>query len=104
MMTMDNFTALFDSYPTVIHELPMRFTSHEFIRELARQQQVLYVEALYACRHLLYKGHPAPFMIVHSRLAMHLENYPDLIRKVSSAVPSQDMFGKANTAALWEKV
>jgi hypothetical protein len=98
-----DFTALFAAYPAVIAELPACFTSHEFIRALARQQQCLYIEALYAYRHTQRAGKVAPFLIVHGILAQQLERYPELVRKLSPAVPSTDLFGNDNAAALWEK-
>ena len=99
-----DFTPLFEAYTAVIEALPAQFTSHQFLRELARQQQVLYVEALYAHRHVLRSGKPAPFLVVHSQLAQHLLACSDQIRQVKSAVSSVDLFGNPNTAALWEKI
>jgi len=97
-------TTLYAAYPTVIAALPHQFTSHQFLRELARHQQVAYVEALYAYRTTLRMGKPAPFMIVHGILAQHLHQYPALVRLVAPAVASEDIFGQDNTASLWEKV
>jgi hypothetical protein len=99
-----DFTRLYDQYPTVISQMEQNFTSHEFILELARQNQVAYIEALYAYRRNLREGRPAPFMIVHGILARHLRGYPRLIMEASSGVPSRDIFGGGASASLWRKV
>jgi len=100
----DALTTLFAAYPAVIAALPHQFTSHQFLRELARRQQVAYIGALYAYRTTLRMGKPAPFMAVHAILAQYLHQYPTLVRLVDPAVASEDLFGQSNTAALWEKV
>ena len=100
----DALATLYGAYPAVIAALPHQFTSHRFLRELARQQQVAYIEALYAYRSTLRLGKPAPFMAVHAILAKYLHQYSALIRLVSPAVASEDIFGQDNTASLWEKV
>jgi len=100
----DSLDTLYAAYPAVIAAMPQQFTSHQFLRELARQQQVAYVEALYAYRATLRMGKPAPFMVLHSILARHLHDYPGLVRLVAPAVASEDIFGQDNTASLWEKV
>ncbi len=102
-MSIHDFTALYDHYPEVTEAMPREFTSHRFILELARRHQTEYVEALHAYRNTLWKGVPAPFMMVHSQLALQLESMPHLVRKVSPVVPSTDIFGTRNTAALWQK-
>lgn len=102
-MTTHDFSALLATYPSVIAVLPAQFTSHQFIRELARDQQTLYIEALYAYRHTQRAGKAVPFQIVHGILAQNLEHFPGLVHKLSPAVPSADLFGHANTAALWER-
>jgi hypothetical protein len=99
-----DFSLLYAHYPEVIARMPEDFTAHEFILKLAQLQQPLYIEALYYYRRHLRDGHPAPFMMVHGVLANHLHEYPRLIRKVSSAVPSKDIFGNDNTASLWSKI
>jgi hypothetical protein len=99
-----DFPPLFEAYPVVIEALPAQFITHQFLRELSRQQQVLYIEALYAHRHVLRSGKPAPFLVVHSQLAQQLLECSHLIQKLQSAVSSVDLFGNPNSAALWEKL
>ena len=103
-MSGHDFSKLYAQYPSVISQMEQHFTSHEFILELARQNQVAYIEALYAYRRNLRGGKPAPFMMVHGILARHLSSYPRLIMEVNPGVPSIDIFGQENTASLWRKV
>jgi hypothetical protein len=103
-MATDALEALYARYPDVIAQMPDKFTSHQFILRLAQQHQTLYIEALYDYRNRLRSGRPAPFMMVHGILAIHLHEYPGLIAKVSSAVPSKDIFGSDETASEWQKV
>lgn len=97
-------SALYDAYPDVIATMPQQFTSHEFILELARRHQVLYVEALYAYRDSLHRGQPAPFRALHSVLARHLNALPNLVRQIASEVPSTNIFGEPSGSAKWERV
>jgi len=99
-----DFSKLYAEYPTIINHMGQHFTSHEFILELARQNQVAYIEALHVYRRNLRQGKPAPFMMVHGILARHLASYPRLILEVNPGVPSRDIFGQENTASLWRKV
>lgn len=102
-MSTHDFSALLAAYPDVIAAQPARFTSHDFSRALANRQQRLYIEALYTYRHTKSAGQAAPFMVVHGVLAQKLADFPGLVRKLSPAVSSTDLFGRANTAARWEK-
>lgn len=99
-----DFTALYAQYPAVIATLPDCFTSHQFILELARQCQTLYVEALYSYRNHTHRGSPAPFLIVHGLLAQGLLEFPTLIRQTRNSVPSQNIFGEGDTCSEWSKV
>lgn len=103
-MPIHDFAPLLAAYPAVIGVMPSEFTSHQFIRELMRQEQVLLIEALYAYRHQLRAGRPAPFMIVHGILTQRLADFPHLVTKISTAAPSVDLFGSANQATQWRKV
>ena len=99
-----DFSKLYEQYPALISQMEQNFTSHTFILELARQNQVAYIEALHAYRRNLRGGKPAPFMIVHGILARHLNSYPKLIKEVNPGVASRDIFGQDNAASLWRKV
>ena len=99
-----DFSRLYDQYPAIIGQMGQHFTSHEFILELARQNQVAYIDALHAYRRTLRQGKPAPFMIVHGILARRLASHPKLVMEVNPGVPSRDIFGGDNTASLWRKV
>jgi hypothetical protein len=98
-----DFSALYDKYPAIIAQMPEIFTSHQFILELAHQNQVAYIEALYSYRHHLRNGRPTPFMIVHARLARHLAVYPHLIEQISKNVPSRHIFGYGEMCTEWRK-
>jgi hypothetical protein len=61
---------LYDLYPALIARMQDRFTSHQFILELARRHQALYIKALYAYR-------AEAFVVVHRILSRHLMSLPD---------------------------
>ena len=103
-MTEHDFGALYAQYPTTIVQMPETFTSHQFILELARQNQTLYIEALYSYRHHAHKDTAAPFMIVHGILAQHLAEYPSLLEQIRKNAPSSDIFGQENLCSEWRKV
>ena len=93
-----DFTALKNEYQQVIDGLPDEFTSHEFIRALAQQQQRLYIDALYTYRTTLGPK-DSPFRAVHSRLSQMLYDFADY----SGHVPSADIFGTLGDCAKWKK-
>lgn len=41
-----DFSNIYAQYPDIIAQMPEAFTSHQFILELARQNQTIYIEAL----------------------------------------------------------
>ena len=92
-----DFVVLFEQYPTIIAQMPLNFTSHEFILRLAQQNQALYVEALYVYR----DGNP--FQIVHGILAKGLRRYPELITHEGETM-GEDIFGQTNSTAHWQKI
>lgn len=98
-MPSHDFGELVAKYPEIIAQMPPRFTSHQFILELARQNQRLYVEALHQ-----YRDGDEPFTIVHSILAKHLKGYAGLVRLVKEEQPSKNIFGRDTGCALWEKL
>lgn len=98
-----DFTLLYDKYPGIIAQMPHEFTSHQFILRLARQEQKLYIEALYDYRDSLHKGEEAPFMKVHGILSQRLLDLPNLVARVGQ-VSSTDIFGQSNNCALWRRV
>lgn len=102
-MATHDFRPLYACYPSIIAQMPDTFTSHQFILELARQNQALYIEALYSYRHHTYRNACAPFMMVHGVLAQHLAAYPGLIEQTSRGVPSVDIFGQVVGATAWRK-
>lgn len=103
-MTTHDFSELYAQYPLTIADMKDSFTSHKFILELARQNQTLYIEALYSYRHNIHRGSPAPFLIVHGILALQLLEFPTLIRQVRKNKPSQDIFGEDASCSEWKKV
>ncbi|MBZ0299926.1 MAG: hypothetical protein K8J31_09305 [Anaerolineae bacterium] len=82
-------------YPEVIQRMGKRFNSHEFIRELAYQQQALYVQAL-----AHYAHNKAPFQVVHGLLAKALHKFDHLVDYIGVET-STDIFGHSNEAAVW---
>jgi hypothetical protein len=98
-----DFSALYAQYPSTIARMRGTFTSHQFILELARQNQNLYIEALYSYRHHTHRNVSAPFMMVHGILAQHLAAYPNLIEQTHKSVPSKDIFGQDNACSEWRK-
>jgi len=102
-MAEHDFRPLLAHYPALIEDMPNTFTSHQFIIQLARRYQALYVRALYTYRCLPTPESPTPFQIVHGILAKHLNNIPDSVRYVRH-VPSTDIFKQNETCAEWQKV
>ena len=103
-MAEHDFSDLYDQYPHIIAQMPEIFTSHQFILELARQNQTLYIEALYSYRKHVHRGVPAPFLMVHGILAQHLLNYPALIEQIRKDATSKNIFGQDNTCSEWIKL
>jgi hypothetical protein len=97
-MTCHNFLSLFNHYPQIIGVMGKEFNSHQFILELARRNQKLYIQALNA-----YKEEPAPFRRVHAILSRHLHAYPHLISYIRD-VSSKNIFAHKNMCASWRRV
>jgi hypothetical protein len=98
-MPQHDFSELYARYPDIIAQMPPVFTSHEFILELARQNQRLYVEALHS-----YRAGGEPFRVVHALLAAHLKELAHLLRMKAADVPSRNILGRMDTCAQWEKL
>jgi hypothetical protein len=81
-----------------LSQMPDRFDSHQLILRLAQENQRFYIEALN-----LYLDAESPFMVLHDELAKHLQEYPELIKQVST-VHSKNIFGQVNACAVWEKI
>lgn len=95
-MSKHDFSELFEQYPTIIRQMGTRFTSHQFILELARQCQKLYVEALYSYRD------DAPFQAVHHQLARLLGKCP-LVERDGVESHSHDIFGIPQGCTRWRR-
>lgn len=91
-----DFSALFEQYPRIINQMETKFTAHKFILELARQNQKLYIEALYAYRD------GAPFQAVHDQLARLLNKSP-LVERDGDELHSHDIFGAAQGCSRWRR-
>jgi len=97
-MPRHEFDALFEQYPDTIRLMKTKFDSHDFIIELARCNQRLYIEAL-----TKYASKPAPFKRVHGILSRHLHALPELVRHTGTA-HSNDIFTNENQCASRRKV
>jgi len=102
-MSKYDFSNLYAQYPDIIAQMPGIFTSHQFIIELARQNQTLYIEALYSYRNHVHRGVQAPFLMVHGILAQHLLNYSGLIKQVRKDASSKNIFGQDDSCSEWRK-
>jgi len=92
-MAEHDLSNLFEKYPSVIEKMDDTFNSHQFISELAWENQPEYVEALYAYRH------SDPFKIVHGRLAKKIGDYADQ----TGYVKSEHIFREKTECAEWKK-
>ena len=99
-----DFGELYSRYPSIIEQMPETFTSHQFILELARLNQIQYIEALFSYRMHMHRGAPAPFMIVHGILAQNLLQFPDLVEQTRKDIPSKNIFGEDAGSSEWQKV
>jgi hypothetical protein len=97
-MPAHNFQPLYDIYPEIIARMESEFTSHEFILELAQQNQKEYVEALYAYRH------HDPFRNVHGPLAKRLHQHKGLVEHIGDAPSSENIFRDGQRCARWRKL
>ena len=103
-MAEHDFSSLYAKYPAVIAQMPDTFTSHQFILEIARQNQTQYIEALYSYRHRTHRDAPAPFMMVHGILAQHLTAFPTLIEQIRKDASSTNIFGQEDWCSEWRKL
>ena len=93
----------YPKYPELISEMAGEFTSHEFILKLAQENQLDYVNALFAYRDVERDGTPAPFMFVHREISRGLKGFSELVEKIDD-VSSLDIFGLAGRCPLWRKL
>ena len=98
MLMPHNFAALKLQYPAVISQMNPVFNAHEFILELARQNQTLYVDALYS-----YKG-GNPFQTVHHLLANFLNDFDKLVERHGDDPDSPDIWTKHKGCSRWRKI
>lgn len=96
-MSQHDFTELKEQYPEIIKQMPQEFTSHQFILELAQQNQRLYIDALNA-----YRNNVAPFQAVHGVLSRSLHEFDDLVEYLEET-DSQDIWRHSNRCAKWRK-
>ena len=102
-MSKFDFSVFHLKYPTLISDMPEKFTSHQFILKLAQENQLEYVNALFAYRDVDREGTPAPFMFVHREISRGLKQFPELVEKVGD-ISSVDIFGQASGCPQWRKL
>jgi len=91
---------LIGKYKEIIGKMPEEmFTSHQFILELARENQRLYVGALNR-----YADSETPFRTLHGLLSRALNGFKEDIERVAEEVPSEDIFRKLGRCAVWRKI
>jgi hypothetical protein len=103
-MSNHDFGPLTAQYPAAIASMAPEFRAHEFILQLAQQNQRLYVEALYAYKDSPPQGTPTPFLIVHRILAQRLSDFPHLVKKYEGSVTSNDIFGNQSECSRWKRL
>lgn len=96
-MSQHDFTELKEQYPEIIKQMPQEFTSHQFILELAQQNQGLYIDALNA-----YRNNVAPFQAVHGVLSRSLHEFDDLVEDLGE-IMSEDIWRHSNSSHKWQK-
>lgn len=96
-MCQDHLEGLFAKYDEVIDQMPVVFTSHQFIQRLAQQHQGPYIQALYA-----YREAQAPFQALHAVMARHLNAFENL-QKLGQ-VASTNIFGQSSRCKQWRRI
>jgi hypothetical protein len=96
-MAQHDFRPLQQQFPEVIGAMPSLFNAHDFILELARRNQRLYVEALYT----YCLGNP--FQTVHQQIAMLLNESP-LVRRDGNDSNGRDIFNQPQGCSRWRRV
>lgn len=95
-MCQHDYGELKKKFPEIIKDMPHEFTSHQFILELAQQNQGLYIDALKAYQN------DAPFQSVHGVLSRSLHEFDDLVEYLEET-DSQDIWRHSNRCAKWRK-
>jgi len=97
-MSQHDFAALAEQYPEIINQMPVFFTAHQFILELARQNQREYIEALYTYR----EGNP--FQSVHQQLAALLNRFLQLVERHGDEQNSRDIWTNEQGCSRWRRL
>jgi hypothetical protein len=95
---------LYDQYPLIIEQMKSHFNAHQFILQLAHENQVDYINALSIYTDHLRRGQPAPFMMLHGILAQRLRDLHELVRYAGIDENSHDIFEQPQSCSLWEKL
>jgi len=95
-MAIYDFSNLESKFPEIVKKMPDPFDSHQFLLELAQQNQSEYVSALYAYKEYVLKENPSPFHGVHKALIQKDARHTELVRLIRDDKPSKDVFGNSN--------
>lgn len=100
-MAIYDFSNLESKFSEIVQIMPDPFDSHQFLLEIAQQNQAEYITALNA---YLESGNNAPFQAVHKAIIQKLVSHIELVTKIRDDKPSIDIFGHSNQCAEWKKV
>ena len=95
----NKFAILEENIFSAIEHMPTEFDTHQLILELVRENQRVYIEALYE------SDSETPFQAVHSKIGKALKRYslePNArIRETEANCKSPNIFGEYSSCSKW---
>jgi hypothetical protein len=85
--------------PKEIKSLPKTFSTHEFIIQLAQNNQQSYIKAL---NEKITSS--TPFMVLHGAIGKYLAQQTDLIKEIDDKYVDADIFGNKSANNRWERI